>query len=138
MYKHWCSVAVILELYIINITQWQNSWTGDFLQSSWSSPTVVEEEAVENVKSEQIRSWSFPRRLRMATLSLIDETEEDDNEDDVIKTVHHRTKRETSYALDSALVYRWGAQKKINSRMVFYLLKLNLLSWITSKPYELR
>ena len=126
MYKHWCSVAVILELYIINITQWQNSWTGDFLQSSWSSPTVVEEEAVENVKSDQIKSWSFLRRLRMATLSLIDETEEDDNEDDVIKTVHHRTRRETSYTLDSALVYRWGAQKKINSRMVFYLLN----NWI--------
>ena len=49
----------------------------------------------------------------MATLSLIDETEEDDNEDDVIKTVHHRTRRETSYTLDSALVYRYGVQKRI-------------------------
>ena len=58
----------------------------------------------------------------MATLSLIDETEEDDNEDDVIRTVHHRTRRETSYTLDSALVYRYEVQKNINSRMVFYLL----------------
>ena len=48
----------------------------------------------------------------MATLSLIDETEEDDNEDNVIKTVHHRTRRETSYTLDSALVYRyWDTEK---------------------------
>ena len=44
----------------------------------------------------------------MATLSLIDEAEEDDNEDDLVNTVHHRTKRETSYTLDSVLVYRYN------------------------------
>ena len=41
------------------------------------------------------------------SLALIDETEEDPDSEDPVKTIHHRTERVTSFSLPSAIVYRY-------------------------------
>ena len=61
------------------------------------------------------------------SLSLIDETEEDPDSDDLVKTIHHRTERVTSFSLPSAIVYRYTIYMMQHTSILKNLFDLLLL-----------